>query len=204
GIMISTPKTKVTIFRRLPSAVAVCGVTLTLLGVALCGQGLWIYAKAALAQVLLEGAFAKTLATGRDVKPWFWADTWPVARLEVPRLNKHLVVLRGSTGQALAFAPGQLERTPDAGDRGTAVYAAHRDTHFAFLGDLQLGDQIRVRRRDGTTVQFEVFKMSIVRSDASGIDVDATDRRLVLATCWPLNGKFHGPLRYLVHARIKE
>ena len=54
-----------------PAAVAVA------VGLALCVQGLWIPAKAALAQVLLERAFERSVATGRPVKPWPWADTWP-------------------------------------------------------------------------------------------------------------------------------
>jgi sortase A len=175
-------------------------IALALAGVVLCGQGLWIHAKAMLAQVLLDRAFAQTLATGHDTKPWPWADTWPVARVEVPRLRKSAIVLAGSSGQALAFGPGQLERTPPAGEPGTTVYAAHRDTHFDFLADVVAGDDIRVTRRDGTVVRFRVTGTEVVRWDASGIDPLAAGRRLVLATCWPLNAKFAGPLRYLVEA----
>ena len=59
-----------------------------------------------LAQVLLNRRFAKSILTGRDVKPWSWADTWPVARVEVPRLYKSAIVLAGASGQSLAFGPG--------------------------------------------------------------------------------------------------
>src|SRR5262249_17780590 len=52
-------------------------------GAVLIGEAVWIHVKALLAQVLLERAFAATLATGKDVKPWSWADTWPVARVFV-------------------------------------------------------------------------------------------------------------------------
>jgi sortase A len=187
-----------------PSAAAVVSVLLGLAGFALVGQGLWIRAKAVLAQVLLERAFVATLATGRIVKPWPWADTWPVARIEVPRLGKRAIVLHGSSGQALAFGPGHLEGTHDAGERGIAVYAAHRDTHFAFLGDVQIGDAIRVSRSDGATFQFRVTRTSVVRWDSSDIDPDADGRALVLSTCWPLDGKSSGPLRYLVHAEIED
>jgi sortase A len=175
---------------------------LALAGVVLCGQGLWIHAKAILAQVLLERAFAHTLATGRDAKPWPWADTWPVARIEVPRLGKSVIVLHGSSGQALAFGPGQLEHTPPAGEAGTAIYAAHRDTHFAFLADVAVGDEIRVMRRDGTVARFRVTGTAIVPWDASGIDPLAPGRRLVLSTCWPLGAVVAGPFRYLVHADL--
>jgi sortase A len=175
---------------------------LALAGVVLCGQGLWIHAKAILAQVLLERAFAQALATGQDAKPWPWADTWPVARIEVPRLDKSAIVLRGSSGQALAFGPGQLERTPPAGEPGTAIFAAHRDTHFDFLADVVTGDEIRVTRRDATIVRFRVAGTEVVRWDASGIDPLAPGRRLVLATCWPFGAAVAGPLRYLVHAEV--
>jgi sortase A len=181
-----------------PAIAALLGIA----GVALCGQGLWIHAKAILAQVLLERAFAQTLATVKPVKPWSWADTWPEARIEFPRLGKSAIVLHGSSGQALAFGPGHVERTPDAGNPGTAIYAAHRDTHFAFLGDVAIGDEIRVTRQDGATFRFRVTGTEVVRWDASGIDALAPGQRLVLATCWPLDGKFSGPLRYLVRAEM--
>jgi hypothetical protein len=55
-------------------------------GAILFGQGLYIHAKAMLAQVLLQRAFAESLATGGAVKPWPWADTWPEARIAVKRI----------------------------------------------------------------------------------------------------------------------
>ncbi len=174
------------------------------LGGRLIGQAVYIHAKALLAQILLERAFARTLASGEDVKPWPWADTWPVARVSVPRLGKSAIVLAGASGQALAFGPGQVERTPQAGEPGTAVYSAHRDTHFAFLGDVAVGDEIVVTRRDGHALRFRVTGTSVVHWDASGIDPSAAGRRLALVTCWPLNGKFSGPLRYVVHAELAE
>src|SRR5436305_8669234 len=121
-------------------------VALALAGLVLFGQGVWIHAKALLAQALLQRAFAASMATGHNVKPWSWADTWPVARIEVKRLQASAIVLAGSSGQALAFGPGHLESTPDAGDRGVAVYSAHRDTHFSFLRDVTVGDEITVTR----------------------------------------------------------
>src|SRR5262245_10084305 len=139
------------------------------LGLVLFGQGAWIHAKAMLAQVLLERAFTEMIMIGKTVKPWSWADTWPVARIEVPRIGARTIVLHGSSGQALAFGPGQVENTPDAGDPGTAIYSAHRDTHFEFLRDVKIGDDIRVTRRDGTKVTFRVTGTSVVRFDESGI-----------------------------------
>jgi sortase A len=177
-------------------------LALALAGLVLFGQGAYIHAKALLAQVLLERAFAETIAGGRDVKPWSWADTWPVARIEVPRLHASAIVLAGSSGQALAFGPGHLELTPDAGERGVAVYSAHRDTHFRFLKDVVIGDGIAVTRGDGRTFRYRADRTSVVRFDASGIDPLGDGYELVLSTCWPFDAVTPGPERYLVHATL--
>jgi sortase A len=189
--------------RALSALMMILAVVLALAGLVLIGQGVWVHAKAALAQVLLDRAFAQALATGEAVKPWSWADTWPVARIEFPRLRKSAIVLSGSSGQAMAFGPGQVERTPVAGEPGTTIYAAHRDTHFDFLGRVAIGDAVTVTRQDGKAVRFRVTGTGIARWDASGIDPRKDDaRRLVLATCWPLDGRLSGPLRYLVYAEM--
>jgi sortase A len=171
-------------------------------GLVLFSQGAYIHAKALLAQVLLERAFSETIATGRETKPWSWADTWPVARIEVKRLHASAIVLAGSSGQALAFGPGHVELTPDAGERGTAVYSAHRDTHFRFLRDVVVGDEIDVTRSDGRMFRYLADASSVVRFDASGISPLSDDYELVLSTCWPFDALTPGPDRYLLHATM--
>ena len=177
-------------------------VALMIGGAVLVAHAVWMHAKALLAQILLERAFTQTLATGQDVKPWSWADTWPVARVSVPRLGRDAIVLAGASGQALAFGPAHIEGRPAAGEPGTAIYSGHRDTHFAFLGKVVIGDEVRVTRRDGRYVRFRVTGTSVVRWDASGIDPLEAGRNLALVTCWPLDATFSGPLRYVVHAQM--
>ena len=118
------------------------------------------------------------------------------------RLGARAIVLSGSSGQALAFGPGHVERTPDAGERGVAVYSAHRDTHFAFLEHVVTGDEIEVTRSDGKHFRYRVDGTSVVRFDASGIDPLADGYQLVLSTCWPFHALTPGPERYLVHATM--
>ncbi|TGE01742.1 class GN sortase [Methylobacterium nonmethylotrophicum] len=179
--------------RALPALLAACGLGLA-------AQGAWVPAKAALAQALLARAFARTLAEGGPVRPWPWADTVPVARIAFPSLGEAYLVLSGASGQALAFGPGQVEGTREAGEPGTAVFAAHRDTQFRSLGRLRPGDPVEVRRRDGRLVRFRVTGSRVVRWDRSGLDPDAPGRHLVLATCWPLDALAPGPERLLVEA----
>jgi sortase A len=175
-------------------------LVIAIAGALLFGDGIYIPAQALLSQILLARAFDPTLATGRATRPWAWADTVPVARIEVKRLNASAIVLAGSSGQALAFGPGHVETTPRAGERGTAVYSAHRDTHFRFVRDIVIGDEIAVTRSDGRTFTYRADATSVVRFDASGIDPYADDHALVLSTCWPFDSITPGPLRYVLHA----
>jgi sortase A len=181
---------------------AAAPILLALAGLILFGQGAYIHAKALLAQVLLERAFDETIAAGHVTKPWSWADTWPVARIAVKRIGASAIVLAGSSGQALAFGPGHVELTPNAGERGTAVYSAHRDTHFSFLRDVRIGDEIDVTRDDGKTFRYRADATSVVRFDASGIDPLSDGHDLVLSTCWPFDALTSGPDRYLLHAGL--
>src|SRR5262245_37505545 len=51
--------------------------------------------------------------------------------------------------------------TPPPGASGTTIYAAHRETHFAFIGELAVGDEIKVMRRDGAVFRFRVTHTTI-------------------------------------------
>ncbi len=184
--------------RTITAAAAVIAIA----GIVLAGQAVWIKAKAVVAQVLLERAFTETVTTGRPVKAWTWADTRPVARITSPRLKKSAIVLAGGSGEAMAFGPGHLAGTPAPGDPGTAVIAAHRDTHFRFLKDLRHGDVLTVTREDGLIFRFRVAGTKVVRWDRPDIDVNAAGHNLALATCWPFDATTRGPLRYVVNATM--
>jgi len=155
-----------------------------------------------MAQVLLERAFSQSIASGVPVKAWGWADTWPVARIEISRIQASAIVLHGSSGEALAFGPALLNETSRIGERGTAVISAHRDTHFAFLKDVKVGDLITITRDDGLVFTYRVTGTSIADWNKSGIDRNASGFNLVLSTCYPFNAITPGPLRYLVHAEL--
>ena len=99
-----------------------------------------IKAKAWLAPILIERAWETSLnRSGSPVKPWPWADTWPVARLRAPAQGVERLVLAGDSGNALAFGPGHTNASAQLGTAGLAVIGGHRDTHFAFLRHLPAG-----------------------------------------------------------------
>lgn len=165
----------------------------------------WIPIKAQIAQVLLERAFAQSLANGKPAKPWSWADTWPVARISIPRLGTSAIVLNGATSEALAFGPAHLNETPSPGNRGTSVIAAHRDTHFRFLQHVKVGDEIRVKRSDGAGFRYRVTNLRVADWNRTGIDAHSPGYNLVLSTCYPFDSIVSGTERYIVEAtRIKQ
>ena len=176
---------------------------LGLLGLTLLALGLWIPAKAALAQVLIARAWAAHLAepTGSAPPPWPWADTVPIARLDLGGEREALYVLAGASGQSLAFGPAHVSTSARPGEADHVAIAGHRDTHFSALRDLAPGDRVRLEVRDGAT-DYEVVGSEVVHASRT----DRLGRRghpeLTLVTCYPFDALVPGgPWRYLVHAR---
>ncbi|MCF8469179.1 MAG: class GN sortase [Parvibaculum sp.] len=163
------------------------------------GHGLYIKAKAEVAQVLLERAWQKTLHDGKTHKAWPWADAWPVAKLEMPSLSSSQIVLSNASGEALAFGPGHLSGSPLPGGNGTAVIAGHRDTHFSILNGLKNDDVVIVTIPDRSRHRYTVGGTKVVHKDYSQINPHA-GRGLALVTCYPLNTTTKGPMRYVVFA----
>jgi sortase A len=166
------------------------------------GHGAWIYAKANLAQHLLQRAWMRTLAGESGVRPWPWADTWPVARVRVPAHGADLIVLDGVSGRTLAFGPGHAPGSARPGAPGTAIISGHRDTHFRFLQGVVPGDEILVDTPDRPPARFRVREAMVVdaRTAVIGSAGDGS-AALVLLTCYPFDAiRPGGPLRYVVVA----
>jgi sortase A len=176
-------------------------VALAAVGVWQLGHGAWIYAKAELAQVLLQRAWARALAGEVDARPWPWADTRPVARLRVPAHGVDLIVLDGVSGRTLAFGPGHATGSPSPGRAGTAILSGHRDTHFRFLARLRPGDEVIVDTPGRPPAHFRVRETAVVDSRTAVIRSAGDAAALVLVTCYPFDAvRPGGPLRYVVAA----
>jgi len=165
------------------------------------GAAVWIHAKAALAQVLIQQAWAEVQDGQKPARPWPWADTTPVARLEVPVLGVDQIVLAGASGRTIAFGPGHMDGTPMPGAPGLSVISAHRDTHFRFLRDLAPGQAIVLTDAKKTAHRFRVTEARVVDSETAALAVADDTPRLALVTCYPFGTiRPGGPLRYIVFA----
>lgn len=162
----------------------------------------YIWAKARLAQYLIADAWQQMLQTGEPVRPWRWADTWPVARLKIK--GQSLYVLQGASGRVLAFAPGHVDGTSEPGHSGTIAIAGHRDTHFALLEQVQAGDRVTLHSRLGIQ-HFAISEGRVVSAGDSQVLAPTGDTRLLLITCYPFDGLAgQASERYVLIAHLVE
>ncbi|MFT5790341.1 MAG: sortase A [Shewanella sp.] len=196
---------------------------LFILGLTFVGQGGYMQAKAYFAQFLIQQAWQKTLDDQQQHKPWSWADTYPVAKLEFlassseqtqtqpkplgllesvsTNKNRSLYVLSGASGRNLAFGPAQVLSSAKINSSGNTVIAGHRDTHFSLLSGTKVGQLITLQNAEGVEVLYQVMQTQVVHeSDVSVMD-NAGEALLTLVTCYPFGSAVAGgPLRYVVTA----
>lgn len=167
------------------------------------GQGAYIPAKAWVAQEMMHKAWRKAEVGQERPAPWPWADTWPLAKLSAKRGSVELIVLAGGSGRTLAFGPGHLSASAMPGQAGNVVIAGHRDTHFQFLQDLQIGETLLFEMADGKNHLYRINDIDVVDSRRASLVLDTDEPMLSLVTCYPFESRrAGGPLRYVVSAEM--
>lgn len=162
----------------------------------------WIQGKAIIAQQLLKHAWHETLGDNNATthKPWPWSDSWPVAKLIVPKHHIEQIILAGDSGSNLAFAPGYSLASSLPNTQGTTIISAHRDTHFSFLKNIKYNEIIYLQTAD-KTVAYKVYDFQIINSTNFVLPLYSDDPALILLTCYPFKSFAPGgPLRYLIFA----
>jgi sortase A len=190
--------------RRSATAARALALLLAAAGLAFAARGLWIPAKAVLAQGLLAAAWERAAAGEARPRPWPWADTWPVARLTLPG-RAPLVVLAGASGRTLAFGPGHVDGSAAPGEAGNVVVAGHRDTHFRALAGLAAGDELVLEAPGGAARRYRVRETAVVDHRDTRPLLPSASPRLTLVTCWPFDAvRPGGPLRWVVVAEAAD
>ena len=187
-------------FKSLRNLVVAC---LLCLGFWQLGQGAYIPAKAWLAQELMQRAWTRSADDNDHKPPWPWADTWPVARLSAKSGEVDLIVLAGGSGRTLAFGPGHLSSSSLPGEPGNSVIAGHRDTHFSFLRDVEIGESLVIEKIGGRKHLYTVIGIDVVDSRRGSLLLDTEMPVLTLVTCYPFEqAEAGGPMRYVVTAKM--
>ena len=182
---------------------------LVLVGGSLCARALYLHAKAELAGVLIRRAWKQSLQSGQPHKPWPWADTHPVARLQIPRLGYDEIVLEGATPRTLAFGPAHMLSGADFGEPGNLLLAGHRTSWFRSLEGIRDGDTVLLDSYDGRrhAVRRQTFTVSFTRvvdPHDTTLLASTTDDALTLITCYPFGAHPTSPQRFIVRASPED
>jgi len=123
----------------------------------------------------------------------------PVALLEIPRVDVRAMVVEGVDDRALKTAAGHLPGTALPGAVGNSVVAAHRDTLFAGLRHVRIGDRITART-DQQEFTYRVSAIDIVTPRSVHVLEPTAYPSLTLITCFPFDFVGPAPMRYVVSA----
>ena len=179
-----------------------CAALIT--GGCLAGRALYLHAKAELAGILIRRAWAQSIRTGKPQPPWPWADTYPVARLRIPRLGYDEIVLEGATPRTLAFGPAHLLSGASWDEPGNLVIAGHRTSWFRPLARIENGDRIEMEWLDTKRVLrsqvYTVDTTRIVEPQDATMLASTPDPALTLITCYPFGASPRSPQRFVVRA----
>src|SRR5690349_14423620 len=174
-------------------------------GCSLTARAMYLHAKAELAGVLIHRAWNKTAADGKPHAPWPWADTYPVARLRIPRLSYDEIVLEGATPRTLAFGPARLFSGAGLGEPGNVELAGHRTSWIRPLEGMEVGDQIEMqwfdpRKHELRKRDYAVDDIRIVAPEDVTLLAPASEDALTLITCYPFGHNPGSPQRFVVLA----
>jgi len=178
---------------------------LLLAGGSLTARAVYLHAKAELAGVLIRRAWQQTTRSGQARPPWPWADTHPVARLEIPRLGYDEIVLEVATPRTLAFGPARVASGPDLGEPGNLLLAGHRTSWFRPLQHIAPGDTITLQwfdsRRHGLRQRAYIVETIrvVTPGDLELLEPTPGDA-LTLITCYPFGSSPRSPQRFEVRA----
>jgi sortase A len=123
----------------------------------------------------------------------------PVALLEIPRVELRAMVVEGMDDDLLKTAAGHLPGTALPGASGNSVIAAHRDTLFAGLRHVRIGDLVTMRTGD-REFSYRVSAIDVVTPRSLHVLEPTAHASLTLITCFPFDFVGPAPMRYIVSA----
>jgi sortase A len=177
-------------------------------GACLTSRALYLHAKAQLAGILIRRAWKQSIESGQPHAPWPWADTHPIARLQIPRLGYDEIVLEGASPRTLAFGPARLFSGAQLGESGNLVLAGHRTSWFKSLEGIAPDDKIELEwfdsHRELHTRTYMVSEIQVVEPNDVALLAPTSEDALTLITCYPFGRGLHSPQRFVVRASPME
>nr|WP_240035248.1 class D sortase [Neobacillus notoginsengisoli] len=124
--------------------------------------------------------------------------------LEIPKIKSELAIVEGTDPNDLKKGVGHYEGSYYPGEKGQIVLSGHRDTVFRRLGELKVGDVMKVRMPAGDYV-YEITGTKIVDADdRTIITLQNDEEELIVTTCYPFRYVGNAPDRYIIYAKPKQ
>ncbi|MFA4885956.1 MAG: class D sortase [Desulfotomaculaceae bacterium] len=124
-----------------------------------------------------------------------------IGSLSIPVLEQELPIIQGTGGNELKKGVGHFTQSVLPGEEDNCVLSGHRDTVFAELGELKIGDLLIVQTSAGTFT-YEVNGSRIVHEDDKTVIVPTDHAVLTMTTCYPFDYLGNAPDRYIVSADL--
>ncbi|WP_160722069.1 class D sortase [Bacillus sp. USDA818B3_A] len=181
-----------------------------LTGLILLGWGVWQFTQTKLqttsalaqAKVLIsqkQPAAADKKKINKETPP-STGDT--IGILGIPKLKAELAIVEGTDPDDLQKGVGHYKGSYFPGDNGQIVLSGHRDTVFRHLGELKIGNQLKMQMPNGDFT-YQITKTKIVKSnDRSIITLQNQQEELILTTCYPFHYVGNAPKRYIIYAKL--
>ena len=175
---------------------------LLVVGVGLLAYAGAIYAYREAYQIYLTWRFVPELPVSWQPSPTIAvAEGMPVANLEIPRLNLSVVVLEGVGDNILEVGAGHVPQTSLPGKSGNVGIAAHRDTFFRPLRNIQRNHVVRVTTTAGV-FDYAVEWTRVVKPTDVEVLNPTEKPSLTLITCYPFHYVGSAPDRFIVRGRL--
>jgi sortase A len=124
-----------------------------------------------------------------------------IGTLSIPSLKLRLPIVEGTDDDALDKGVGHFSQSVMPGQQDNCVLAGHRDTVFARLGTLKLGEDLVVQTGAGMFT-YQITKIRIVHKDDKTVIVPSDHAILTVSTCYPFHYVGFAPDRYILVADL--
>ena len=123
----------------------------------------------------------------------------PVARIVVPAGGVDAVAFEGIDAAVLDRGAGHFPGTALPGEKGNTAFAAHRDSFFRGLREVEIGDEVLLETpRD--TLRYRVTDTRVVEPNQVEVVASRGVEEVTLVTCYPFDFIGPAPRRFVVHA----
>jgi len=124
-----------------------------------------------------------------------------IGSLSIPVLKQKLPIVEGTADDDLKRGVGHFSQSVLPGEQDNCVLSGHRDTVFASLGKLKVGDLFIAQTVAGAFT-YQISRIRIVHKDDTTIIVPTDHAVLTVSTCYPFHFVGAAPDRYVLIADL--